>query len=98
PWTVVKTDPEAAAQSLRIAINLIRIFAVLSAPVIPDTAGKMAAALGLTLSPTDWIERDLETELQVLKPGHPFIIPEVLFRKISDEEVAIWESRFGGRD
>ncbi len=98
PWTAFKTDPEAAAQSLRVAVNLIRLFAILSAPVIPETAAKMAAALGLSLSQTDWIERDMETELQTLKAGHGFDIPEVLFRKLSDAEVAEWETRFGGRD
>src|SRR5690606_25360695 len=97
PWTVFKTDPDAAAQSLRVAINLMRIFAVLSAPVIPETATRMAAALGLKLSPTDWIEREMEKELQILKAGHGFEIPEVLFRKISDDEVKGWEDRFGGR-
>ncbi len=97
PWTVFKTDPDAAAQSLRVAINLMRIFAVLSAPVIPETATRMAAALGLKLSPTDWIEREMEKELQILKAGHGFEIPEVLFRKISDDEVKGWEGRFGGR-
>lgn len=98
PWTVFKTDPDAAAVSLRIAINLIRIFAVLSAPVIPATSAKISEALGLDLTSTDWIEGDCADALNVLPAGHEFEIPDVLFRKISDDEVAEWELRFGGKE
>jgi methionyl-tRNA synthetase len=95
PWTVFKTDPEAAAASLRIAINLIRIFAVLSAPVIPTAAQTLSNALGFDLTERDWIGDDLAEELNVLKAGHPFEIPPVLFSKISDDDVAEWEAKFG---
>ncbi|TNE36099.1 MAG: methionine--tRNA ligase [Alphaproteobacteria bacterium] len=98
PWTVFKQDPDAAAASLRIAINLIRIFAILGAPVIPNTAAKVSDALGLNLTAGDWIEGDVMEELIRLAPGHAFEIPDVLFRKISDEEVAGWEERFGGKE
>jgi len=98
PWTVFKTDPEAAAVSLRIAINLIRIFAVLSAPAIPATSTKISEALGLDLTSNDWIEGDCADVLNFLPAGHEFEIPDVLFRKISDDEVAEWELRFGGKE
>src|SRR5207244_2943897 len=35
PWTQVRQDPEAAALSLRTAVNLIHLFGVISEPVIP---------------------------------------------------------------
>ena len=38
PWAAVKTDPDDAALTLRTAINLIAVFARLSAPVMPFTA------------------------------------------------------------
>ncbi|GLQ06557.1 methionine--tRNA ligase [Sneathiella chinensis] len=98
PWTAFKTDPDAAAASLRIAINLIRVFAILGAPVIPDASSRLSEALGLGLTDRDWIEGDMMDVLQTLKPGHEFTVPDVLFRKISDEEIAEWESRFGGSD
>jgi methionyl-tRNA synthetase len=97
PWTAFKTDPAAAAMSLRIAVNLMRIFAILSAPVIPNASSRISAALGLELTPFDWIESSALDELQKLGPGHEFDIPDVLFRKISDDEVAEWEARFGGQ-
>ncbi|MEH6526724.1 MAG: methionine--tRNA ligase [Sneathiella sp.] len=98
PWTVFKTDPDAAAASLRIAINLIRIFAVLSAPAIPATSAKISEALGLDLASKDWIEGDCAEALNILQAGHEFEIPDVLFRKITDDEVGEWELRFGGKE
>lgn len=98
PWTVFKTDPEAAAVSLRYAINLIRVFAILSAPVIPDACRKLADALNLELTGKDWIENPLAEELTVLKAGHQFDVPDVLFSKILDEDVEAWEAKFGGTD
>ncbi len=96
PWTAFKTDPDAAAVSLRFAINMIRVFAVLSAPVIPTASQTLASALGLQLNERDWIKKPVLDELQVLPAGHEFTIPDVLFRKISDEEVAGWQEKFGG--
>ncbi|MBL4906623.1 MAG: hypothetical protein JKX94_04155 [Sneathiella sp.] len=98
PWSAFKTDPEAAAVSLRVAINLIRVFAILSAPVIPNASKKLSDALGLGLTEKDWINTDMLDELQVLKPGHTFTVPDVLFRKITDDEVTEWEAKFGGTD
>jgi methionyl-tRNA synthetase len=98
PWTLFKTNPEAAAMSLRVAINLIRIFAILAAPVIPNTSKKLSTALGLNLVETLWVEEDCLEALTVLQPGHAFEIPDVLFRKITDDEIEEWETRFGGSD
>ena len=93
PWTVVKTDPDRAQGMMRLALNLIRVYAVLSAPFIPDAAQSMMAAMGST----DWTwPKDLPAAMQVLPPGHAFSVPENLFRKITDEERADWQSRFSG--
>jgi methionyl-tRNA synthetase len=34
--------------------------------------------------------------LNELEPGQPIHAPEVLFAKITDEQVAEWKMRFGG--
>ncbi|OUR79845.1 methionine--tRNA ligase [Alphaproteobacteria bacterium 46_93_T64] len=96
PWTVFKTDPAAAAVSLRFAINMIRVFAVLSAPAIPTASKTLMTALGLELDEGAWINGPMLDELQVLKAGHEFTVPDVLFRKISDDEIEEWQSKFGG--
>ncbi|MES2667359.1 MAG: methionine--tRNA ligase [Pseudomonadota bacterium] len=93
PWTVVKTDPDRAQGMVRLALNLIRVYAILSQPFIPDAAATMMAALNCD----DWAwPEDTATAMATLPAGHAFSIPENLFRKITDEERADWQQRFAG--
>jgi methionyl-tRNA synthetase len=93
PWSTVKTDPAQAAVQVRTGLNLIRLYAVLSRPFIPDAAARMMAAL----SCDDWAwPEDLGQALAALAPGHGFSVPEVLFRKITAEECESWRARFAG--
>ncbi|MCC6001493.1 MAG: methionine--tRNA ligase [Pararhodobacter sp.] len=94
PWSVFKTDPEQAALQIRLALNLIRFYAVISQPFIPDAAERMMQAMGC--NDWSWPER-LETALDRLPTGHPFTVPEVLFAKISDDARADWAERFAGQ-
>lgn len=97
PWTEIKEDPEQAACSLRVAINLIRIFAVLAAPIIPDTSRRILAALNVSLD-DGWIEGPLRDELTALGAGHPFTVPDILFGKVTESDIAVWAERFGGTE
>jgi methionyl-tRNA synthetase len=97
PWQAIKTDRDAAAVAMRTAINLIRIFAVLAAPIIPATSATVLAALGRESDASGWVSGDVPAELAVLAPGHRFEVPDVLFRKITDDELAEWTARFGGQ-
>jgi methionyl-tRNA synthetase len=93
PWTVVKTDPERAQAMIRLALNLIRVYAVISSPFIPDASQTMMASLGSD----DWTwPTDMGEALGALPVGHTFAVPENLFRKITDEERAEWQLRFSG--
>ena len=93
PWTVVKTDPDRAQAMVRLALNLIRVYAVLSSPFIPDAAAAMMTAL----HSTDWTwPDDISAALHTLPAGQEFAVPENLFRKITDEERAEWQARFSG--
>lgn len=93
PWSVVKTDPDQAMAIIRLAMNLIRVFAVNSAPFIPDASAAMMASL----NSDDWTwPDDLALAMQTLPAGHSFSVPENLFRKITDEERADWQARFSG--
>lgn len=87
PWKVVKTDKDRAAVVLRTAINMIRMFAVLSAPVMPETSQKIMSLLNLDLPKNQWISERMQDELTMLKAGIPFNAPELLFSKITPEQV-----------
>jgi methionyl-tRNA synthetase len=93
PWSAVKSDPGRAEVIVRLSLNLIRVYAILSRPFIPDAAATMMAAMGSN----DWTWPDhIGEALRALPPGHPFTVPENLFRKITDEERADWQQRFSG--
>lgn len=95
PWTAIKTDPERAAVVVRTALNLVQLFAAVSAPVLPFTAARMAMAVGLE-GPPSWPEGGATAALDALAPGAGVAAGEVLFRKIEDAQVLEWIERFGG--
>ncbi|MEM7734139.1 MAG: methionine--tRNA ligase [Pseudomonadota bacterium] len=94
PWSTFKENPEAAAAQIRLALNLIRLYAVLSAPFIPDAAARMLSAMN-TLD-TDWPD-DVSDALNALPEGHAFTVPDVLFAKITDDQREDWAARFAGK-
>ena len=96
PWVVIKEDVEKASQILRTCINLIRIFAILSAPVMPATSEKMLAKLGLKLSDIPSLKDfDIKTELTALKAGTPFEVGDMLFERITEERIAELKEKYG---
>ncbi|MBT0958737.1 methionine--tRNA ligase [Alphaproteobacteria bacterium KMM 3653] len=93
PWSRIKTEPEAAAADTRLALNLIRVYAVLSAPFLPAAAQTMLEAM--QTDDTAW-PSSMAQALTALPVGHAYTTPEVMFRKITDEEREDWASRFAG--
>jgi methionyl-tRNA synthetase len=93
PWSTFKTDPERAAMQTRLALNLIRLYAVLSSAFIPDAAAAMQSAM--QADDETWPD-DVPTAFESLSPGHAFTTPEVLFSKITDEAREDWQTRFSG--
>jgi methionyl-tRNA synthetase len=96
PWTHIKTDREKAAVGVRMGLNLIRLFAQLSWPVMPGMAAKIHAAVEPASAIIAWPERSMKEELDVLAGGHPINPPDVLIAKIADEQVEELKVRFGG--
>lgn len=95
PWTQLSVNRTGAETSVRLGINLARLFAILSAPIIPSSANAILKALNLSQL-DGWPSSDLAAELQAIKPGQPFEVPSILFKKIDDEQIADWTARFGG--
>ena len=93
PWSTYKTDPELAASQIRFALNLIPIYAALSAPFIPDTAETLTKAM--QLDATVWPD-DVAAALSALPAGHAFAVPDNLFAKVTDEQRDDWKIRFAG--
>ena len=93
PWTAYGEDPDRAAVAVRLALNLIRIYAVISAPFIPDASARMLDAMNT--SDTAW-PSDMGDALAALQPGHAIDVPDMLFRKITDDERETWQTRFAG--
>lgn len=97
PWTAIKTDRDRAAVIVRTALNLAALYAKISAPFIPFAAEKIGDAFGLDF-PAAWPSNDAKAELDTLTVGQPITVPEVLFKKIEDEQIAEWTARFGGAE
>ncbi|MCX5235860.1 methionine--tRNA ligase [Streptomyces prunicolor] len=96
PWLEIKTDPEAAALTLRTAMNLIHLYAVVSEPFIPSSAAAMRAAFSLTSDTATWVSADEARALTAVPAGTPFTVPPVLFAKLTDEDLETYKERFGG--
>ncbi|WP_413758125.1 methionine--tRNA ligase [Streptomyces sp. MMBL 11-3] len=96
PWLEIKTNPEGAALTLRTAMNLIHLYAVVSEPFIPSSSKAMRAAFALPSDTATWVTQDEARSLSSLPAGTPFTVPPVLFAKITDEDLETYKERFGG--
>jgi methionyl-tRNA synthetase len=95
PWTAIKTDRDRAAVAVRYGLNLAALFAKVSEPFIPFACEKIGEALGEPF-PATWPSLDGQGVLSALPPGRAIRAPEVLFKKVENDQVAEWRERFGG--
>jgi len=86
PWKVAKEDKAYAGTILATALNMIRLFAHLSAPVMPETAAKMLALLNEKTVPCFPTEQ-MALYLRHLKGGESFVPSDPLFGKILPERI-----------
>ena len=93
PWTTFKTDPEQAAMQVRMGLNLCRLYGVLSSPFIPDASADILAAMNA--SDAEW-PNGIAAAVSTLQAGHAFQVPEITFRKITDDERTEWAEKFAG--
>ncbi|MFD2027936.1 methionine--tRNA ligase [Promicromonospora aerolata] len=95
PWKQVKTDEAAAAVTLRTAMNLIHLYAVVSEPFIPASAAVLRGVFDLDDDSATWVSGEAAASLDVVPAGASFSVPPVLFAKISDEDLEGFRERFG---
>ncbi|MEV0554180.1 methionine--tRNA ligase [Streptomyces sp. NPDC050597] len=95
PWLEIKTNPDGAALTLRVAMNLIHLYSVISEPFIPASSKAMRSAFALPDDTATWVTAAEAKSLDFLPAGTPFTVPPVLFAKITDEDVESYKERFG---
>jgi len=89
PWIVAKKLPDEAAQksidnSLHICLQLTANLAVLINPFLPNTAKKMLHMMKVVDKILDW---DNAGKMKLLSVGYSLREPQLLFRKIEEEEI-----------
>ena len=79
PWNLLKTDRSKAETVLYTAIQVVKALAVISMPILPNTAEQLWKTLNLSGSvhQSKWSEA-----LTPLEAGHQINKPSPLFRKI----------------
>ncbi|MEN9406582.1 MAG: hypothetical protein RLZ12_866 [Bacillota bacterium] len=92
PWTLLHQDRDAAAMVLRVAVNLVRLYALTALPLVPNAANAILLALKIKQESLRFEQGKL---LSYLKAGHAFTVPNLLFRRITPQEIAEWEVKFG---
>ncbi len=96
PWTHVKTDRARAGAAVRMGLNLVHLFAHLAWPVIPASARRIHQAIQDAPEVIPWPDEPMAQFLDDLEYGMEIGVPDVLFAKITDEQIAAWRIRFGG--
>lgn len=99
PWAIIKENKPRAETILRVCLNLIRIMAILSAPLMPDTAEKMLAKFGLSANDMPSLKDfDVRKEISALPAGHSFEVGEALFERISPEKTEELKQKYGANN
>jgi methionyl-tRNA synthetase len=83
PWKTLKSDPERAATSLWVGLQVVSALRVLSAPYLPFSAQQLHAYLG-----DEGSVSDLPWRFRELPAGRALSPPQPLFRKLEDDELA----------
>ncbi len=90
PWIVAKsleTNPAAQKSidnTLHICLQLTANLAILINPFLPDTAKKMIHMMKVVEKMLEW---ENAGKINLLKTGYSLREPQLLFRKIEDEEI-----------
>ncbi|WP_022834752.1 methionine--tRNA ligase [Salisaeta longa] len=94
PWHTRTDDPQAAANTVHICVQLCASLSILMEPVLPDAAQRLRAMLNLTnvrpSTPGEAPDTALTWEdaaTPLLDAGHALGTPSILFEKVEDEQI-----------
>lgn len=95
PWSLAKTDPDAACDVLIHCVHMLRTFAICAYPITPETSQKI---LNLLNDDTDLKTTSIQNALNfsAFEIGHTFQKPERLFEKIDHEAVETLTQQYAG--
>jgi methionyl-tRNA synthetase len=79
-----------------MGLNLVHLFGHLAWPIMPTMARKIHEAIQEVPEIIPWPEGKMSEFLDALEADQPIGTPDVLFAKITDEQVDEWKQRFGG--
>jgi methionyl-tRNA synthetase len=88
PWKSIKEDPEKASGLIRDLVYLIRDLSVLVEPYLPATSAAINGWLGVPRC--EWGNLGRLEGVGAVRP------PELLFRRLEDEEIEGFRARFAG--
>lgn len=93
PWKVLKTDPDAAARTMALSVNLCYTLAIVWYPVLPHTANRIYEMLGFRETLDEAIKSGNVSWEMAKSPGlgkgHRLSGQSgILFRKIEDKDIA----------
>jgi methionyl-tRNA synthetase len=98
PWTAINSDPARAAVVTRIALNLVRLSAVLAWSIVPTLAGKVLSALGEVAPIPPWPAQAGSGLALDLHAGQPIGPIGPLVAKLGAADVARLSQRFAGAE
>ncbi len=97
PWRTIKTDRDATAATLRVALQLALLYSVASEPFVPAAAQKLRTSLPDAEGTDLVLDATLPDAVrEAVSPGDRFTTPGLLFAKLSAEDLALWADRFAG--
>ncbi|MEM1117328.1 MAG: class I tRNA ligase family protein, partial [Bacteroidota bacterium] len=102
PWKTRKTDERAMRNTVHVALQVCAGLSILLEPVVPGIAGRLRAMLRLGAvrssaeAGTDGLGWD-DAGRSLLEAGHRLGEPDILVRKVEDEEVEAQRQRLAAR-
>ncbi len=92
PWKTIQSDPGRCATTINLSLQTVRALAILFFPVIPSSAEKIWAMLGLSGGPAPW-----SSASELALPDNSLLGKQtILFGKIEDEAIDRHIRKLGG--